>query len=609
MGEPKCLKSDGACSVWLCTQGGRQVIVKEAGGDEYAPLFENEYRMLERIHASGAPAAKLFPEPVSLAREGNRVTLVRSYIPGVSLESLTESRPGRPGLPLERAAELTASVLEQLLFLHSLRPPVIQRDIKPQNVILGEDGQCHIIDMGISRVLDRSRLRDTHVIGTPMTAPPEQFGYRRTDERSDLYSAGVLLGYLLTGEYLPSERDLPPAARPVFRKATAFDPDKRYRTAEDMLRAVKRLTAPSKKRRIPVFAAAVLLAAAVLFALLPHPEGTYRFREELIARAVSLDLGIPADEITKKDLEAVTALHIFGKQVFTGDDGIWFLGQYPYIRNGVLREAGLWEENGGITSLEDLKAMPNLREIGLYNQQISDISPLRGMELAAVGLGYNPLTDLSPLTGAGSITSLNLTCLSSDPSEVLLSLTGLEEAYLGGVPIPSLLCLEEKPLRVLNLFDTGKNGILDAEAWESLARIPTLEKLTVGKLDRAVLPALAASSVTDLEVTHAGSLSVREMACMPRLKRLYFYSDSGETLSSEPLSFPALEWLDIKNTELESLECFSGLSSLSVLHIYACDCKDYRGLEGLHGLREIWCTPEQCTALALLCPGAAWEYR
>jgi ankyrin repeat protein len=86
-----------------------------------------------------------------------------------------------------------AGILE---YLHSQSPPVIYRDVKPSNVILSEDGKIFLLDFGIAKIF-QPQAKGT-LIGTPGYAPPEQYkGY--TDERSDVYSLGVMMHYFLTG--------------------------------------------------------------------------------------------------------------------------------------------------------------------------------------------------------------------------------------------------------------------------------------------------------------------------------------------------------------------------------------------------------------------------
>ena len=602
-----CLKADEFSTTGAGTLDGIRVIIKETSSPETANLLENEYRLLNRISESGRPQALLFPKAISLTQV-KTCTLIRSYIPGASLETLVEGRQDRPGLPRERAVHYILQVLELLRFLHGFDPPVIQRDIKPQNIIVDDEDRCHIIDMGISRQLLETANRDTMIFGTPLTAPPEQFGYRQTDQRRDIYSAGVLLSYMLTGEYTLDQPDLDPALARIIRKATAFDPDSRYQTADEMIRALRKFE--RKPRRKLLLALPAVLAAVIAACFLPGwiPSGSRvcRFREPLIEQAVRLQLGKPDGELTPDDLLAVESIHIFGRQIYQDDSQFWFLGSQPFARDGSLDEA-LWSENGGIVSLSDISLMPNLRELCLYRQKITDLSPLRETRLTGLGIGYNPVTDLSPLRGNTSITCLNLAVLSVDPADIAASMPNLQRLNLSGTPVRSLEGLESLPLTELNLYDAGPAYPSDKIFWWSVPRLASLRKLTINRLNLNILDALAASSVTDLEVTHANGIPFGALQRLTGLRTLYFYTDQTENLGSEVFDFPALTWLDIKNVEMDSLRCLSGMKQLKDLFIYASVCRDYSGLDDLPELTDVYCTAEQKAALQALYPDARWQ--
>jgi len=149
-----------------------------------------------------------------------------------------------------------------LVYLHGQQPPVIHRDIKPQNVIIKDDGQVVLIDFDIARVYNSSSESDTQFFGTREYAPPEQYGFSQTDARTDIYSFGILLRYMLTG----SERENPnihiytPLAR-IIKKCTAFSPKERFTSAGTVKKAL--LAANPKAHRIRKTLIAVS-AAAVL---------------------------------------------------------------------------------------------------------------------------------------------------------------------------------------------------------------------------------------------------------------------------------------------------------------------------------------------------------
>ncbi len=129
----------------------------------------------------------------------NSCIILEQYIPGMTLEQYCQEKP----LSESEAAYLIIQICEGLEILHGM--DIIHRDITPTNIILGNDGVIKIIDYGIARTEKSDAAHDTHILGTEGFAAPEQFGFRQSDPRTDIYSVGVLMNYLLTGGKLPSE--------------------------------------------------------------------------------------------------------------------------------------------------------------------------------------------------------------------------------------------------------------------------------------------------------------------------------------------------------------------------------------------------------------------
>ncbi|CDZ99469.1 Serine/threonine-protein kinase PrkC [Jeotgalicoccus saudimassiliensis] len=137
---------------------------------------------------------------------------------------------------------------------------IIHRDIKPQNILLDADGRVKITDFGIAKALSETRMTETNqVIGSVQYISPEQAKGQNTDERTDIYSFGVMLFELLTGK-LPYEaetavsvalkhisepfpdiseyRDIPVGLKNIVMKCTEKEPMNRYRHADDVLSAL-----------------------------------------------------------------------------------------------------------------------------------------------------------------------------------------------------------------------------------------------------------------------------------------------------------------------------------------------------------------------------------
>ena len=171
--------------------------------------------------------------------------VVCDFVPGENLEELVAER-GR--LPEKDAFRLVSQLCEAVSALHA--HGIIHRDISPANVIVAADG-VHLIDLGIARFRNEGVTHDTTQLGTRGFASPEQCGYAQTDARSDVYSLGRVLGYLLTGvlpetpdtaEYeraLADDDVVSPGARKIVCRASALEPSARYQSAQALAAALE----------------------------------------------------------------------------------------------------------------------------------------------------------------------------------------------------------------------------------------------------------------------------------------------------------------------------------------------------------------------------------
>jgi hypothetical protein len=158
-----------------------------------AELFEREASVLRILKHERIPR---YIDYFTLDLEGHTLfVLVQQYIPGMSLQAKIDS--GWRGTE-EEIRDIGVRILRILSYIHSLRPPIIHRDINPRNLILREDGEVFLVDFG--GVQDALRLEasgSTTVIGTPGYVPMEQYMGRAT-VRSDLYAFAATLLALLT---------------------------------------------------------------------------------------------------------------------------------------------------------------------------------------------------------------------------------------------------------------------------------------------------------------------------------------------------------------------------------------------------------------------------
>lgn len=168
--------------------------------------------------------------------------VVYDFIPGKSLRELVAER-GR--LPESEVISLGLDLCEAAGAVHELG--IIHRDITPKNVVVSGDG-AHLIDFGIARMYTEGASRDTNTLGTYGFASPEQYGFEQTDARSDVYSIGRVLGYLLTGimpndegyrEALLDESVVSDQMRAIVERACAMEPSARYQSAAEFAAALR----------------------------------------------------------------------------------------------------------------------------------------------------------------------------------------------------------------------------------------------------------------------------------------------------------------------------------------------------------------------------------
>ncbi len=180
-------------------QDGSKWAIKEYN-ISYADPQKNQ-TLMKQIHFEASILLKLshyqLPRFKDYFRENDRHYLIMDFIDGKDLNTLINS--SNKDIPEIQIIEWGIEIANLLHYLHSYHPePIIFRDLKPQNIMLTRDGEIKLIDFGISKPIDTA-TRTTAKAFSPGFSPPEQYSFKgKTDERSDIYSMGATLYFLIS---------------------------------------------------------------------------------------------------------------------------------------------------------------------------------------------------------------------------------------------------------------------------------------------------------------------------------------------------------------------------------------------------------------------------
>jgi eukaryotic-like serine/threonine-protein kinase len=301
------LGAGGMADVYLAEDEelGRRVAIKILN-DRHA----NDEQFVERFRREAKNAAGLsHPNIVSIYDRGEAegtYYIAMEFLDGRSLKELLIARGP---MPIGDAMQYTRQILNALRFAH--RKGVVHRDIKPHNVMVDGDGRLKVTDFGIARAGASQMTEVGAIVGTAQYLSPEQARGAAVDQRSDLYSIGVVLYEMLTG-HVPFTGDTPveiamrhlsDAPRPpstirpeippdldmIVLRALAKNPDDRFQTADEMDAELARVEDGAAVTSITADAATAVLSGTSLAAAAPtaiapprraqRRTGTYRYAE------------------------------------------------------------------------------------------------------------------------------------------------------------------------------------------------------------------------------------------------------------------------------------------------------------------------------------------
>ena len=199
-------------------ESGRQFILRRftGNGEVYRKLLDCSCRYLPLIYEA--------------TEQGGENIVIEEYIEGDTLDFLLKDAL----FSQAETKQIVRQLCQALWVLHSMA--AVHRDIKPENVILrGHDAV--LIDFDAARLHKPEAEADTQVLGTTGFAAPEQYGLSQSDTRTDIYSLGVLMNVMLTGEH-PSKHLPEGRMGRIIEHCTRVNPAKRYKNVLHLMEAL-----------------------------------------------------------------------------------------------------------------------------------------------------------------------------------------------------------------------------------------------------------------------------------------------------------------------------------------------------------------------------------
>ena len=171
--------------------------------------------------------------------------------------------------------ELINSISDLLGQFQKLNPPIIHRDIKPDNILVNDEKEIYLVDFNISRNYTGLKSKDTVIMGTAGFAAPEQFGFGESDVRTDIYGLGATVKYIMKEKNINSE-----TLNHFTEKCMKISPDERFENSDEIRRFIDReranekntYTLPGCRKNNPIH----MLAATLFYAIVIYSAVLYK---------------------------------------------------------------------------------------------------------------------------------------------------------------------------------------------------------------------------------------------------------------------------------------------------------------------------------------------
>lgn len=259
----------------------KQWAVKEVDRTAKDPMG----RPIEQSLASEAEMLSKLDHPsivdiVDIEKTDDFIYVVMDHVEGQSLDKVVRAEGPQSE---EDVQKWMLQICDALSYLHRQNPPIVYRDMKPNNIMLHPDGYVKLIDLGVAREYKDEAKKDTIAFGTTGYAAPEQYGKEQTDARTDIYGVGATMWHLLGGEAPPVEFPLPSVrtknekvgegfADVIIPKCTKLERPERYQSCDELaadLEVYHELTREyraKQKRKVISFAVAGIMSIVLVLA-------------------------------------------------------------------------------------------------------------------------------------------------------------------------------------------------------------------------------------------------------------------------------------------------------------------------------------------------------
>ena len=209
-------------------RGSVRLIRHNAGGNQFILRhFQGNGEVYRRLLSC---SCRYLPLVYEAAEQDGENIVIEEFVQGDTLDFLLKEALFSP----QETKQTIKQLCQGLWVLHSMA--AVHRDIKPENVILRENDAV-LIDFDAARLHKPQAEADTQILGTTGFAAPEQYGLGQSDTRTDIYSLGVLMNVMLTGQH-PSKKLAEGRLGRIIQRCTQINPAKRYKNVLHLMEAL-----------------------------------------------------------------------------------------------------------------------------------------------------------------------------------------------------------------------------------------------------------------------------------------------------------------------------------------------------------------------------------